>query len=215
MNEDREQTSNDCHRKFFDFASRDKLQSSVERSTTWKTNDLSFSLSYIITTIVRRTRYKLAYKNGRPGLKCLRISLNAFYKLSDSTMSETTVIDVLSHGTMFFAHIFIDSTTLRTKVNCVYVWNCDANTLCSTEGAFHVLFYRWYDVLHYQTYAASTTVSIIGLPSNATAVTVTTSLLPLSFLICCRVPVSLSYSPHVSIHWRGMDAMMLLDRLMS
>ncbi len=75
-----------------------------------QTNDLSFSLSYIITTIVRRTRHKLAYKNGQPGLKCLRISLNAFYKLSDSTMSETAVIDVLSHGTMFFAHTFYDST---------------------------------------------------------------------------------------------------------
>ena len=116
---------------------------------------------------------------------------------------------------MFFAHTFIDSTTLRTKVNCVYVWNCDANTLYSTLGAFHVLFYRRCDVLHYQIYAASTTVSIMGLPSNATAVTVTTSLLPLSFFICCRVPVSRSYSPHVSIHRRGMDVMMLLDRLMS
>ena len=103
---------------------------------------------------------------------------------------------------------------------------CDPNTLnsivqntrCTTYVLYHSTSMRrcdtFIDTSHYHTAAASIIVSIIGLPNNATVV-VTNSLLLLSFFTGCRVPVSRSYSPHVSFHRRGMNAMMLFDRFMS
>lgn len=138
-----------------------------------------------MTTIVRTTRHKLAYKNGRLGLKCIECFLLIIVFNYERNGCNRRA-EPWYHALWSYFHRLYDSTYQSELCIC----NCDANTLYSTLGALHVLFYRRCDVPHYRTYATSITVSIIGLPSNATAVTATTSLLLLSFLTGCRVPVS-------------------------
>lgn len=52
----------------------------------------------------------------------IEIPFIAFHKLSVSTMSETAVIDVLSHSIILFVHTFIDSIRLYAPKCTVYMY---------------------------------------------------------------------------------------------